>query len=238
MIYVGGDSYAYGSELLDISNRFGDIVSDAMGTTNQNDAIGGASNQRIYRKFFEAFDPNKFSHVILGWTGLNRFEHYSVFDQDYDGYRRITAHRLLPSNKHEDYIDEKLRKRIAKLRDDVKVSKENKVLLQYMANVRTDRVIHAEILNMILQVQRMCKYTDTKLCMFFGVQNNIIKVNELMTDHLMYNSVDWNDTWLYQPDYSLQECMNDLKLPIGPGKHFLEEGHQVAADKILEHFSV
>lgn len=237
MIYIGGDSYAEGAELENYKDRYGDLIANAMNTEYLNDARGGASNQRIVRKFFENFDPEKFSHVIIGWTGLHRFEYYSLHDQDDDHYRRVTANRVNVRQLDND-LHPKLKKRIKDLNTDPVARKESKSLAYYLTNLRIKRAIHAEFIQHVQQVQKMCKFTDTKLVMFFGVEGNKVNINEEFKSHLQFDKVDWEETWLRDPEFSLQKHMDDLKLPIGPGNHFLEEGHKLAAEMILEKLGV
>jgi hypothetical protein len=125
------------------------------------------------------------------------------------------------------HISSKLRDYISKTKDDPELTKENKILLDYMQVIRSKKYIHSEFINQILQIQKICQYTNTPLVMTFGVDKGFDK---------KYMQEINQSYWLNDMDFNLTDYCKSIDVPFGPGLHFLEDGHRAVANLFLERF--
>jgi hypothetical protein len=72
MILTVGDSFTYGSELLDKNSAWPYLLNK----TVKNQGANGSSNDRIFRVSIEETCLNKFDFVIVAWSFTNRKEVY------------------------------------------------------------------------------------------------------------------------------------------------------------------
>ena len=221
MFYFNGDSFTYGSELLNLSDRYSEIVSNQFKFTCLNQGQGGASNQKIFRETIQAiatYDDIKLVSVM--WTEFSRFEHFikdaGKYGADHDGWRKVDATRLSQSQN----IDFK----------NPSMKYVNKALGMYATEVRTPEHMIVEFLNMVLQLQTLCKARNIKLINSFAFGQHILKENHtFVTSSPIYKLIDMS-LWLTNDfDWSMSRYNADLNLPYGKGGHPLKEGHKETA---------
>ena len=77
-VYSIGCSYSGGVGLEDSKDKFSTLLSERLGAEEVNEAMGGGSNQRIFRKVIDwvILNPDKLKHTLflIQWTSLGRNE--------------------------------------------------------------------------------------------------------------------------------------------------------------------
>lgn len=223
MFYFNGDSFTYGSELLDLSDRYSDIVSKDFKMDCLNQAQGGASNQKIFRETMQAIATyNDIKLVSVMWTEFSRFEHFikdaGKYGSNHDGWRRVNATRLSKSKNNRDGFNNLSMKNI------------NKALGMYATEVRTTEHMIVEFLNMVLQLQTLCKAKNIKLINSFAFGEGILKENHtFVTSSSIYKLIDMSLWLTNNPDWSMSTYNANLNLPYGKEGHPLKEGHKETA---------
>lgn len=237
MLYFNGDSFTFGLELeQNLTQRYSALICHHFNQQEINDAIGGASNQRIVRTTFESLATyDNIKLVSIMWTDLSRYEHYvgnQNCGEDEDGWRRILVNRLCKKTGKTPAAKEYSRKY-----NNPHIMPTNKVLLQYSAYVRTTEHLINEFLNQILQIQQICKAKNIPCIMSFAVNNPFMEPNnlEFAKSLPMYNKIDWTENvWL---DNNIGWNMADecvvANHKIGNGGHPLASGHQHIANKFI-----
>jgi hypothetical protein len=221
MFYFNGDSFTYGSELLNLSDRYSDIVSKNFKMTCLNQSLGGASNQKIFRETMQAiatYDDIKLVSVM--WTEFFRFEHFikdaGKYGSGHDGWRRVNANRLF-HNKKDDF-------------NNFRMKNVNRALGMYATEVRTDEHMIVEFLNMVLQLQTLCKARNIKLINSFAFGEGILAKNyTFLTSCPIYKLIDMSLWLTNDPYWSMSRYNADLNLPHGKEGHPLSKGHKETA---------
>jgi len=237
MLYFNGDSFTYGLELDDVYHqRYSAIICNHFNQQEVNDAIGGASNQRIVRTTFESLATyDNIKLVSIMWTDLSRYEHYvGNIDsgEDKDGWRRILINRLCKKTGKTPAAKEYSRKY-----NNPHIMPTNKILLQYSAYVRTTQHIVYEFLNQILQIQQICKAKNIPCIMSFAVNNPFIesKKLEFAKSLPIYKNIDWSENvWLdNNVGWNMADECVSTNHEIGRGGHPLADGHRHIANKFI-----
>ena len=235
MFYFNGDSFTYGSELLDLSNRYSDIVSKNFKMDCLNQAQAGASNQKIFRETMQAiatYDNIKLVSVM--WTEFFRFEHFikdaGKYGSDHDGWRKVHATRLFHNKNNADFN--------AVEKDDFNnrcMKNANRALSIYATEVRTNEHMIVEFLNMVLQLQTLCKARNIKLINSFAFGEGILAKNyTFLTSCPIYKLIDMSLWLTNDPHWSMSRYNADLNLPHGKEGHPLSEGHKETAKLFLK----
>lgn len=223
MFYFNGDSFTYGSELLDLSDRYSDIVSKDFKMDCLNQAQGGASNQKIFRETMQAIATyNDIKLVSVMWTEFSRFEHFikdaGKYGSNHDGWRKVNTTRLSKSKNNRDGFNNLSMKNI------------NKALGMYATEVRTTEHMIVEFLNMVLQLQTLCKAKNIKLINSFAFGEGILKENHtFVTSSSIYKLIDMSLWLTNNPNWSMSTYNANLNLPYGKEGHPLKEGHKETA---------
>lgn len=232
--YFNGCSFTEGAELENKEeNRFSKLIARHFNAVEVNEARGGGSNYRIVRMFVDAISKQRFKHVFIMWTSLDRYEHWA--GREDGGYDTVTFHRLFPEqapetkgvwNHQKQYVD---RPKILK------------GLQEYTLNVRTDNQCVADFLSHVLTVQTMCKlsrtpYTMTSyqnkrvLAQVDKVINSTAKENPQEHEYLLekFKLIDW-DNWLQHKNFGFLEMSEANNFPIGLDGHPLQEAQKQIA---------
>lgn len=238
MIYFNGDSFTYGLELDDVHHqRYSAIICNHFDEQEINDAIGGASNQRIVRTTFESLATyDNIKLVSIMWTDLSRYEHYVGninCGEEEDGWRRILVKRLCKKTGKTPAAREYSRKY-----NNVSVMHTNKILLNYSAHVRTTEHMIYEFLHQILQIQQICNAKNIPCIMSFAFNNPFQESKNLQFAKSLpiYNKIDWTEkTWLdNNVAWNMKaECL-DTNQVFGNGGHPLASGHYHIAKKFID----
>ncbi len=104
-------------------------------------------------------------------------------------------------------------------------------LIEYINRHHNDRYLYNQYLNNIILLQNFLKQQTKQYIMLDSFGNN----NSLRAARLSNKIVNQLDLTYYigWPNESMMDWT--FNTPMGPGGHFLEEGHAKVADKIYEH---
>ena len=203
-----GDSFTYGEELADRTNAWPQVLANKINYELVNLGQPSASNDKILRKTLDYLTFNTVELVVIGWSNIGRSEHADEFGY-YDvwpGYQG-NLFRQDGSNWRSDLVD-------------------------YVSRYHSAEAIHRKYIQQVILLQSYFKQRGIRYVMLNIVQNEYYK-KKSFEGHLRYfeevdeeNFLGFNQSGMMEWTYG---C------PQGPGGHFLEQGHQLVADRIYEH---
>jgi lysophospholipase L1-like esterase len=208
-ILTVGDSFTYGEELDDLYNAW----PYKLGNRIRNSSVvnlgePAASNDKILRKTIEYVLVNNVDLVVIGWSNLGRSEFADEFGY-YDVWPGYSGNLFLNDG-----------------------SLWRKELVDYVSKYHCSKAIHKKFLQTVLLLQGFLDSRKIKYVMCNIVQNEYYKKTHF--DGLEdYNEQINRERFLGFNEAGMCEWAHGCKK--GPGGHFLEDGHQIIADKINEH---
>jgi len=246
--YFGGCSFTLGEELQDKEkSRFSKIVSDECGAAEHNISCGGASNFKIVRDFIENYEKENWNLVVIMWSSLERFEHYTGITKwsSFDGYEIVTPTRIFSDQAKAKKGDKKGHLVQYAQRPEVK-----NALTEYYTHVNTSAQTVMNFLQHIITIQSLCRAKNIPyiLTNFYhrATQDRIDRVikhsqqnNPAIAEHIQQriDMIDWsNKVWLNGKDFAFYEFAEESKFQIGIDKHPLEEGHAHLGRMLVNHY--
>lgn len=231
MIYACGCSFTYGDELKNPSESAWPIlVSNKLGQTIQNDAIGGGTN---YRTVYHTIkNLNKYDFYLIAWTNYNRFTFYKSDNNFEINFNPPLAHslysnewfykdwgRTLYTHWHNELFSFKLwLQQIIQLQN---VLKNNYLMVNTVENHLSSWCATEEkFINSVKHLINFNIMTDDQI---FDEYREIQYYLKLIDTSKFYK---WNDFYITQ-------LCNDFKC--GPGMHILEDGHRHLAELLYTH---
>lgn len=207
-ILTVGDSFTYGDELQDRNLAWPNVLASMLGGTVVNKGQPGGSNDSIVRICIDHVVHEEVDLVVIGWSSPGRTEF-----ADECGYFDIWPGYNGRAHIHDD----------ASWRRD---------LLDYINQHNNTEAYQEKFLNQILLMQGFLKSKNIRVLMLNTVQNEYYKraIPIRLVDH--YYKVD-KDHFIEFGKSGMMEWT--FGSPQGPYGHFLEEGHQIVADKIYDH---
>ncbi len=243
MIYVGGDSYTYGIELGDpLKSRYSFLMQKKLKMSVVNDSWGGASNDRIARKFLEFMNGNKVKPdlVFIMWAPVTRSEQYAPEEnmwEEQDGFRQVRSPDIfLPAKVKPTKKQIHWRQSLAQL----------SATQKWWLNIFDPKGAIDSYIRNIMIIQTVCRagnipfiMTNCNSSMTFNQLNDFIYRNRRVENYTQrrVNLID-SSNWLFDKTWSFAEWAKDNKYPIGPQFHPLEEAHRnfanILTDKVKE----
>ena len=100
-------------------------------------------------------------------------------------------------------------------------------VINYYSKHHNDQYLYNQYLINIILIQQYLKFNNKKYIMLDTFGNNSYRKNNIVVDQI--------DSTYYigWPTTTMMEWTHGC--PKGPGDHFLEQGHEIVADKIYEH---
>jgi hypothetical protein len=214
-----GDSFTYGSELKDFSMALPSVVSwpyilgNQLGYNVVNRGVVGSGNIKMVRTLVEE-NINEYDLVIIAWSGFDRIEladEYSVWGTH------------VGANKSNYRITEPA------------VEFRGTIIDYFNRHHNDDYLYRQQYLVQIILAQNYLKCHKKNYVMLDAFLNHTFLGR---ADPKNKDLIDQIDTthFLGWPNESMLEWT--AKVPYGPGKHFLEEGHQIVAKKIFKHLDI
>lgn len=202
---AAGDSFTYGEELEDRNNCWASLVSERLDLSLINLGAPGGSNYRAVRLLMEQ-DISNVELVCIGWSHFDRME---VADE-------LGAYDTWPGGYRKKYRDE---------------APWRTTLIDYISRHHNDDYLYAQYLMNIVFVQSWLKVNHIKYVMMdsFGNHRDSRRYSDKFKTLLA--QVDQTN-YLGWPTESMIEWTKHT--PQGWG-HFLDDGHRIVADKILNH---
>ena len=100
-------------------------------------------------------------------------------------------------------------------------------VINYYSKHHNDQYLYNQYLINIILIQQYLKFNNTKYIMLDTFGNNNYRKNNTVVDQIDPRYyVGWPTTTMMEWTY---------KTPQGPNGHFLEQGHEIVANKIYEH---
>lgn len=204
-----GDSFTYGEELADRRLAWPMLLAARLNATVTNLGAPAASNDKIVRSLLEHTLDNTPDLVVIGWSSPGRME----FADDLGYYD------IWPGYSGNLFIKDGMYWR--------------KELVEYVSRHHRDEFFHRRFLGQVLLVQ---SYLKTR-----GI--NYLMLNVVNNEHYLKTKFESLNGYISQIDTTkyidfgsggMLEWTYGCKL--GPGGHFLEDGHAIVANKVYEHF--
>jgi hypothetical protein len=211
-----GDSFTYGSELEDFNMTSPSVVSwpyllgNQLGYDVVNRGVVGSGNIKMVRTLVEE-NINEYDLVVIAWSGFDRIELA-------DEYGVWGTH--VGANKSNYRITEPA----VKFRG---------TIIDYFNRYHNDDYLYRQqYLVQIILAQNYLKHHKKNYVMLDTFLNHAFSGRE---DPKNKDLIDQIDTahFLGWPNESMLEWTAEV--PYGPGKHFLEEGHRIVAEKLFKH---
>jgi lysophospholipase L1-like esterase len=204
-----GDSFTYGEELSNVINAWPNLLATKLGYTVTNLGKPGASNNKILRDTIE--NAGQHDLIVIAWSHFARIE---VADEH-------GVFTMWPGNAGNLFKGE------LSYRHD---------LLKYINQHHDDLYLFSQSLINVILLQTYLKSIDKKYIMldsFNECYNKELPRNRLKEAvPTLIEKVD-PTYYLGWPNETMMEWTYGC--PQGPGGHFLEQGHEIVADKIYEY---
>lgn len=207
IMLAAGDSFTYGEELNDRNNCWASLVSDRLNLSLTNLGEPGGSNYRAVRLLMEQ-DISNVELVCIGWSHFDRME---VSDE-------LGTYDTWPGGYRKKYREE------APWRSD---------LIDYISRHHNDDYLYCQYLMNIVLVQSWLKVNNIKYVMMDAFGNHQDPRRQSDKFKLLLSQID-SKHYLGWPNESMIEWTE--RTPQGWG-HFLDEGHKIVAEKILNHLT-
>lgn len=207
MIYCIGDSFTYGEEL---PNREVDAYPFILGRMLDKEATNlgkpATGNYRIVKRAMDAVFAGA-ELIVIGWSDPARQE----FGDD------ISITDLWAGREY----------RHMQTCNDHRIN-----LIKYMTAYDVPEYYYAKWLRQIILVQTFCRANNVKCVMFSACNTESYNKQYIDNHKQLADQVD-TSTYIGWPFTGSSDWTYGT--PHGPGGHFLEEGHQLVAEKINEH---
>lgn len=201
-----GDSFTYGEELDDISNAWPYLLGKIIGYEVTNLGQPASSNDKIVRKVLENY--HDYDLIIIAWSHYARIEladEYGIYDI-WPGSNEAVFH----------HKDISFRKDIVK----------------YITRYHNDSFNIKRYLGQVVLLQNFLENNSKKYLMVNTFGNNFLRLFMRKEFSILTDQID-QSRFLGWPDEQFVTWTHHA--PKGPNGHFLEEGHQLVAEKINEY---
>jgi lysophospholipase L1-like esterase len=204
-----GDSFTYGEELNNLNNAWPFLLGNKLDYEITNLAKPGAGNTKILRNTIENAD--RYDIIVVSWSHFARIEladEHGIYD-------------IWPGN-HGNLFKDKLSFR--------------KDILNYINRHHDDVYLYSQQLINIILLQNYLKQNNKKYIMLdsfiecYNPESSREKMRLLMPQ--LVNQIN-STYYLGWPNETMMEWTYGCSK--GPGGHFLEQGHELVANKIYEY---
>ena len=200
-----GDSFTWGEELEDRRDCWAQRVADHFNLELDNQGIPGGSNQRAMRMLM-MHTLKDVELVCIGWSHFDRFE---VSDE-------LGTWDIWPGGQRSKYVKE---------------ASWRKTLTDYVSRHHNDDNLYMHYLTYIVLVQSYLKQKQIPFIMMDAFGNNLDSRRTDSKFKVLLDQVN-SDTFVGWPDSTMMDWAEGT--PHGPGNHFLEQGHQIVADRVIK----
>jgi hypothetical protein len=204
-----GDSFTYGDELADLYQAWPYKLADSIDYEVHNMGLSGSSNNSILRRTFEELSANRYDLLVVGWTSPGRIEWKDQIGIPYNvwpGY----------PNNSQFVHDQPWRK----------------VLIDFVSQHHSPEYLYQQYLIQVLSLQSYCQVNGINLLMIDIMQNNYYRAVGREQHDKLENQID-TTKFIGWGEFGMAELT--AHLPLGPGKHPLDKGHEKIAQTIYEH---
>lgn len=204
-----GDSFTYGLELDDLTKAWPYLLAQKLECAVTNLGVPGSSNCKIVNTLVRQ-DISKFDLVVIGWTCFDRIE---LADE-------IGTYDTWPGAQRQAHRDQ------APWRANI---------IDYITLHHDDNHLYRQYLTYCILAQSFLEHSQKSYVMMDAFGNN---ESPQRTSHLnqdLHGKI-LTDKFLGWPNETMLSWTKNTKF--GPGKHFLDQGHAIVAEKIYQHLSI
>lgn len=207
-----GDSFTYGDELTNLDNAWPHVLGRKLNYNVLNKGVSASGNYKMLRCLVEQglVDTDL---VVIAWSHFDRVE---VCDEE-------GVYEMWPGGER------KGPRGLASWRG---------TLIDYNSRHHSDDYLYRQYLIYIILAQNFLKANGKKYVMLDTFGNHLDPRRNVAENQDLIKQID-TTYFLGWPNESMMEWTLDCTNPVpaGPGRHFLDEGHQIVAEKIYEFLS-
>lgn len=200
-----GDSFTFGEELKNVNTAWPFLLAEKIGYTVNNLARPGSGNTRMVRHCVE--QSNNYDIIIIAWSHFARTE---IADENgfYDIWPGCST---LPHKEYSQWRSE---------------------IINYYSRHYNDEYLYKQYLLNIILLQQYLKANNKKYIMVDSFGNHQSNLRTVDSNKNLLGQID-STYYLGWPNQSMMEWT--FRCSKGSGGHFLEDGHNIVANKIYEH---
>ena len=204
-----GDSFTYGEELENLHQAWPYKLSDKLKAELVNLGQPASSNDSIIRRTVDfLINEPKIDLVVIGWSNIGRSEYADEFGY-YDVWPGYQGNLFAKdgSNWRNELVD-------------------------YVSRYHSAEAIHKKFIQQVILLQGYLESKNIRYIMLNILQNEYYKKKWFNGQTNYFSQVNkekfigFNDSGMMEWTYG---C------PQGPNGHFLEQGHNIVANRIYEH---
>ena len=200
-----GDSFTYGEELSDSELAWPQQLANKIGFELTNWARRSSGNTRMVRNV--TMNAKYFDLIIIAWSHFARIE----FADDIGSYDLWPGCHSAQHNQSAPWRVE---------------------AIDYITKHHSDNYLYRKYLIDIVLLQTFLKANNKNYIMLDAFGNNKVRNRFTEKNQDLLNQID-TSKYLGWPNESMMEWT--YSTPQGPRGHFLEQGHEIVADKVYEH---
>lgn len=202
-----GDSFTYGEELSDINNAWPFLLGNKLGYKVNNMAKPGSGNSRMVRHVVEQVLSDKPDLVVIGWSSPGRIE-FADEDGFFDTWPGYSGRSF--------FAEQQWREQ----------------LVRYINEHHNEKLLHRQFLFDLILLQSFLKNNNVVYAMTHTDPSDFYhKSGDIINQDLLNNI----DRTKFVDGYEKGMVVWAHGKPKGERGHFLEEGHQIVAEKFYEH---
>lgn len=201
-----GDSFTYGDELADINDAWPYLVAGKLSVAVDNKGIPAGGNTQIVRSVIDNICSNAPADLVLiGWTSPGRVE----FADEAGVFDTWPGYNGAKFKLHEPWRE---------------------TIVEYINRHHEPEYLYKQYLINIITVQTYLKYHNIKYLMLLTVANEYYK--NTFRDQFAELRGQIDPTYFVDPGLGMAEWTRGVKK--GDRGHFLEDGHRIVANKVLD----
>ena len=203
-----GDSFTYGSELADIKQAWPYLLANKLSGTVVNQGKAGCSNEVVVDNLVSS-DISQFDLVVILWTHFDRFEICDDVDQftHWPGGRR---------------------------KDHREAATYRPLIIDYWNYHHNDKYLYRQYLKTIVLTQSYLVSHGKRFVMADAFGNHKDPGRYEKNNQDLIDQID-KSNFLGWPNESTLEWVGDV--PVGPQQHYLDQGHQIVAERFYQHLT-
>ena len=209
-----GDSFTYGEELPDVNAAWPYVLGRKLGYQTVNCGVPGSANYRMLRCLIE-HDLSQFALVVIAWSHFDRIE---MSDE-------VGIYETWPGGERKRQVSE---------------APWRKTVINYISRHHDDDYLYRQYLIYIILAQSHLIACNKPYIMLDAFGNHLDSRRNNLQNLDLVQQINI-DRFLGWPNESMMEWTKNCPtgdlwpIPTGPGGHFLDEGHQIVAEKIYKH---
>jgi len=204
-----GDSFTYGEELADINTAWPYLLGQKIGYDVLNLAAPGTGNTRMVRQVVEQVSNHRPDMVLVAWTSAGRIE-FADEAGTYDTWPGYTGRAFF---KEQPWREQ---------------------LVRFINEHHNVQYLYRQFLIDCILVQDFLKLHQVPYVMTQVLPDDYYSKSALRYNTDLLNKLD-TKFFVDNNNSGMVQWTHFAGAPNGPNGHFLEQGHEIVADRIHEH---